>query len=145
MLDTNIVSYLLREQMPDLKSRFLSAPPADVTVSTITEAEVHFGIAKKPGAAKLRLAAENFLAGIAVLPWDSVAARAYGPLRYLRLMRPWYPTHEDGIKHADERPGYIAEHKRIAYAPYFSICSLELRHSGEYKKNMYAAEAIASP
>ena len=81
MLDTNIVSYLLREQMPDLKSRFLSAPPADVTVSTITEAEVHFGIAKKPGAAKLRHAAENFLAGIAVLPWDSVAARAYGPLR----------------------------------------------------------------
>jgi tRNA(fMet)-specific endonuclease VapC len=42
---------------------------------------VQFGIAKKPGAAKLRLAAENFLAGIAVLPWDSAAARAYGPLR----------------------------------------------------------------
>jgi tRNA(fMet)-specific endonuclease VapC len=81
MLDTNIVSYLLREQMPTLKSRFLGMPPADVAVSTVTEAEVQFGIAKKPGAAKLRLAAENFLAGIAVLPWDSAAARAYGPLR----------------------------------------------------------------
>ena len=81
MLDTNIVSYLLRDRTPTLKSRFLRAPPADAAVSTITEAEVQFGIAKKPGAAKLRLAAENFLAGIAVLPWDSAAARAYGPLR----------------------------------------------------------------
>jgi len=81
LLDTNIVSYLLREQMPTLKSRFLRTPPADVVVSTITEAEVQFGIAKKPGAAKLRLAAENFLAGMVVLPWDSAAARAYGPLR----------------------------------------------------------------
>jgi tRNA(fMet)-specific endonuclease VapC len=81
MLDTNIVSYLLREQIPTLKLKFLRTPAADVAVSTITEAEVQFGIAKKPGAAKLRLAAENFLAGIAVLPWDSAAARAYGPLR----------------------------------------------------------------
>jgi tRNA(fMet)-specific endonuclease VapC len=81
MLDTNIVSYLLREQIPTLKLKFLRTPAADVAVSTITEAEVQFGIARKPGAAKLRLAAENFLAGIAVLPWDSAAARAYGPLR----------------------------------------------------------------
>jgi tRNA(fMet)-specific endonuclease VapC len=81
LLDTNIVSYLLREQMPALKSRFLRTPPADMAVSTITEAEVQFGIAKKLGAAKLRLAAENFLAGIAILSWDSAAARVYGPLR----------------------------------------------------------------
>jgi tRNA(fMet)-specific endonuclease VapC len=81
MLDTNIVSYLLRDQIPALKARFLRTPSAEVAVSTITEAEVQFGIARKPGAAKLRLAAENFLAGIAVFPWDSAAARAYGPLR----------------------------------------------------------------
>lgn len=81
MLDTNIVSYLLRDQNPTLKSEFLRTPPADVAVSTITEAEVLFGIAKKPGVAMLRLAAENFLAGVAVLPWDSAAARAYGLLR----------------------------------------------------------------
>jgi tRNA(fMet)-specific endonuclease VapC len=81
LLDTNIVSYLLREQMPTLKSRFLRTPPADVVVPTITEAEVQFGIAKKPGAAKLRLAAESFLAGMVVLPWDSAAAQAYGLLR----------------------------------------------------------------
>jgi tRNA(fMet)-specific endonuclease VapC len=81
MLDTNIVSYLLREQMPALKLRFLRAPASDLAVSTITEAEVHFGLAKKPGAAKLRLAAENFLAGLDILPWDSAAAQAYGLLR----------------------------------------------------------------
>jgi tRNA(fMet)-specific endonuclease VapC len=81
MLDTDIVSYLLKEQTPTLKSRFLGTPPADVAVSAITEAEVQFGIAKKSGAAKLRLAAESFLAGITILPWNSAAARAYGALR----------------------------------------------------------------
>ena len=81
MLDTNIVSYLLKEQIPALKSRFFATPPADLVVSSITEAEVQYGLAKKPGASKLRLAADTFLAGIAVLPGDSAAARAYGPLR----------------------------------------------------------------
>jgi tRNA(fMet)-specific endonuclease VapC len=81
LLDTNIVSYLLKEQMPAVKSRLLRTAPADVAVSTITEAEVQFGLAKKPGAARLRLAAENFLAGIVILPWDSAAAQVYGQLR----------------------------------------------------------------
>jgi tRNA(fMet)-specific endonuclease VapC len=81
LLDTNIVSYLLKEQAPAAKSRLLRTPSEEVAISTITEAEVRFGLAKKPGAARLRLAVENFFAGIAILPWDSSAARAYGKMR----------------------------------------------------------------
>ena len=81
LLDTNIVSYLLRDQFPILRSRLNAAGAASMTISCITEAEVFFGIAKKPGAARLRAAAEEFFIDIPALSWDSAAARAYGLLR----------------------------------------------------------------
>ncbi len=53
-----------------------------VAISTLTEGEVLFGIAKNPaGAARLRAAAELLLPKLRILAWDSAAARAYGPLR----------------------------------------------------------------
>jgi tRNA(fMet)-specific endonuclease VapC len=81
LLDTNIVSYLLRNQFQVLLSRFEMAGAAATAVSSITEAEVFFGIAKKPDAARLKTAAENFFDVVPALPWDSPAARAYGLLR----------------------------------------------------------------
>ena len=81
LLDTNIVSYLLRNQFQILLSRFETAGAAATAISSITEGEVFFGIAKKPGAARLKTAAENFFDVVPVLPWDSAAARAYGLLR----------------------------------------------------------------
>ena len=80
LLDTNIVSYLLREQFPSLRARF-KAVGADAVTSCITEAEVFFGIAKKPGALRLEAAAEDFFSLATVVPWDSAAARTYGRLR----------------------------------------------------------------
>lgn len=81
LLDTNIVSYLLREQAPHLKAHFMATPIESMTVSSITEAELRYGIAKRPGSAKLGLAVDRFLAGVSVSPWDSAAAAVYGPLR----------------------------------------------------------------
>jgi tRNA(fMet)-specific endonuclease VapC len=54
---------------------------ADAAISTITEAELRFGLAKRPEAVKLRKAVESFLSVITVLSWDSEAARAYGVMR----------------------------------------------------------------
>jgi tRNA(fMet)-specific endonuclease VapC len=81
LLDTNIVSYLLRNQFQILLSRVETAGAAAPAISSITEAEVFFGIAKKSGAGRLKTAAENFFDVVPVLPWDSAAARAYGLLR----------------------------------------------------------------
>lgn len=52
-----------------------------MAISSITEAEVFYGIANRPGAVRLRIAAEGFFALATVLSWDSAAARAYGALR----------------------------------------------------------------
>lgn len=81
LLDTNIVSYLLKGQMPAVQMRFESSPPGSIAISSITEAEVFFGIAKRPGSTRLRPAAESFFAAETILSWDSSAARTYGQLR----------------------------------------------------------------
>lgn len=81
MLDTNIVSYLLKSQFRNVELRYDSAAAGTIVISSITEAEIFFGIARRPGAARLKTAAERFFAGAAVLPWDSAAARTYGQLR----------------------------------------------------------------
>jgi tRNA(fMet)-specific endonuclease VapC len=81
LLDTNIVSYLLKNQFQTLRSKFEAAGAIATAISCITEAEVFFGIAKKVGAFRLKIAAEEFFSVASVLPWDSSAARTYGLLR----------------------------------------------------------------
>lgn len=81
LLDTNIVSYLLKGQMPAAKLRYEGEDAGSMAISSITEAEVFYGIANKPGATRLRAIAEGFFAKAVVLSWDSHAARAYGELR----------------------------------------------------------------
>ena len=81
LLDTNIVSYLLRNQFPILRSRFEAAGAAALAISCITEAKVLFGVARKPGSARLKTAVEEFFAIVPAAAWDSGAARAYGALR----------------------------------------------------------------
>jgi tRNA(fMet)-specific endonuclease VapC len=81
MLDTNIVSYLMKGLLPTLQTRFDLVATEAIAVSSITEAEVFYGLARKPGAMRLRLAADKFFASVACLAWDSTVARAYGLLR----------------------------------------------------------------
>jgi tRNA(fMet)-specific endonuclease VapC len=81
LLDTNIVSYLIKGQMPSVKLRLEQEDAASIAISSITEAEVFYGVANNPGAVGLRNAAESFFAKAIVLAWESAAARNYGQLR----------------------------------------------------------------
>ncbi len=81
LLDTNIVSYLLKKQIPLVESHYIAAGADSIAVSSVTEAEVFYGIANRPGAIRLRVAAESFFAIAFVVSWDSAAARVYGQLR----------------------------------------------------------------
>jgi tRNA(fMet)-specific endonuclease VapC len=81
LLDTNIVSYLLKGQMPAVKLRYEGEDTESIAISSITEAEVFYGIANNPGAIRLGAAAATFFGKVNVLGWDSPAARAYGQLR----------------------------------------------------------------
>src|SRR5580700_8486142 len=81
LLDTNIVSYLIKGQMPSVKLRLEQEDAASIAISSITEAEVFYGVANNLGAVGLRNAAESFFAKAIVLAWESAAARTYGQLR----------------------------------------------------------------
>jgi tRNA(fMet)-specific endonuclease VapC len=82
MLDTNMVSYILKGKSPAARARLAALGPDEVAcISIVTEFELEFGLAKNPNARNLRRALRWFLARIQVLPFGSVEARAYGKLR----------------------------------------------------------------
>lgn len=82
MLDTNIASYIIRDQhSPAINAHLQKIPHNRLCLSVISEAELRFGIARKPEATRLARNLRTFLGTIEVLPWDSDAAEIYGTLR----------------------------------------------------------------
>jgi tRNA(fMet)-specific endonuclease VapC len=81
LLDTNTVSYIIKENRPRVRERLLRVPMAEVGISVITEAELLFGLARKPEATDLRTVVEEFLLRVDVQPWQSDAAQQYSALR----------------------------------------------------------------
>lgn len=80
LLDTNTVSHLIKAH-PQATQRLVAVPIHNVCISAITAGELAFGLAKRPQAAALKLAVEEFLRRVDVLPWDAEVALTYGPLR----------------------------------------------------------------
>ncbi len=81
LLDTNTASYIIKGNIPAVRRRLLRVPMAQVAISSVTEGELRYGIARRPGATQLQTIVEEFLIRVAILPWDSDAARQYGNLR----------------------------------------------------------------
>ncbi len=81
LLDTNAASFVIKGNFPRVRERLLKVPMAEVGISTVTEAELRFGVARKPEAVKLRIAVEEFLLRVEALSWDSEAAQQYAQVR----------------------------------------------------------------
>ena len=81
LLDTNTVSYVIKGNFPQVRERLLKVPIHEVGISVITEAELRFGVARLPQAAKLGIVVEEFLRRVEILVWDSAAALVYARLR----------------------------------------------------------------
>ena len=81
MLDINMASYIVRGPSPALAARLMAVPMAHLCVSSVTQGELLYGLARKPGATNLQTAVREFLARVDVLVWDSAAATRYGALR----------------------------------------------------------------
>ena len=80
MLDTNMVSYLIRGH-PAVSQRVVGVPMASLCISAITESELLFGLAKRPDAKKLQIAVRELFRRVDVLPWDSTIAERYAIAR----------------------------------------------------------------
>src|SRR5579863_9388151 len=81
LLDTNTVSYIIKGNRPRVRERLLRVVMAELGISVITEAELLFGLARRPGATKLKIVVEEFLLRVKVLPWNSEAAQQYSQIR----------------------------------------------------------------
>ncbi len=82
LLDTNMVSYIVRRRSPAARVRLLALKDGEVgALSTVTVAEIRYGLAKRPEATALKALMESFLAGIQILPWGQAEAEAYGLIR----------------------------------------------------------------
>jgi PIN domain len=74
-LDTNMASYAIKGNVPHARERLSRVPMAEVGISVMTEAELRFGGARKPGHSRLETAVEEFLLRVEALRWDSAAAK----------------------------------------------------------------------
>jgi tRNA(fMet)-specific endonuclease VapC len=81
LLDTNIISYWMRGD-PQLINKIKSYSPSDLSLSTITLAEVYYGIEKSPVKKKeRRLKIEYIKSELDIFPFNEQAAKKYGALR----------------------------------------------------------------
>ena len=80
LLDTNIVSFHIRESSAALRRRLRRVDASTVALSVVTEMEIRYGLARNPA---LRIAEmiEEFLAGMTILPLDSDVASTYAQVR----------------------------------------------------------------
>lgn len=81
LLDTHICVYLIKRKPPQVLARFRSLIPGEVGLSSITLAELRYGVAKSQYSEKNRQALENFLLPLEIYRFDSAAAMNYGNVR----------------------------------------------------------------
>jgi tRNA(fMet)-specific endonuclease VapC len=81
LLDTNIASYIIKGNFPQVRDRLVKIPMSEIGISVVTEAELRFGAARLPLAAKLGIAVEEFLLRVEILSWDSKSAQQYAAIR----------------------------------------------------------------
>jgi tRNA(fMet)-specific endonuclease VapC len=82
MLDTNIVSYLLKNKSENIKKELSLIHPSQICISVMTRAELLYGLKKLPSTHHLQVGVHQLLKLIHVLAWDSDAADFYAEIRH---------------------------------------------------------------
>lgn len=81
LLDTSVCIFLIRRRPEGLLRRLRGIDVAAVSVSSITVAELEYGVARSERPEQNALALAALLAPLTVEPFDDAAAAAYGPVR----------------------------------------------------------------
>ncbi len=81
MLDTNMCIYLMKNQPKEVAQRFAQCYVGDVVISSITYAELVYGVAVSANPEQEEINLASLVEDIQVVPFDSAAGMAYGPIR----------------------------------------------------------------
>ncbi len=81
MLDTNICIYVMKEKPARVLQRFREELDGGLCISSITLAELEYGMKHSSDPVKNEQALLRFLAPLSILPFGAAAASEYGDLR----------------------------------------------------------------
>lgn len=81
LLDTNICTYLIKQKPPQVLARFQEHFFGDIGISSITVAELQYGVRKSQQIEKNQQALEQFLLPFVIADFDDQAATSYGIIR----------------------------------------------------------------
>lgn len=81
MLDTNICIYIIKQRPPEVLTRFNGYMVGDIVVSSITVAELQFGVQRSQTPDRNQQALDQFLLPLTVVEFDQPAAVIYGQVR----------------------------------------------------------------
>lgn len=80
LLDTNIISDIIRNPFGPAARRVEEIDPKEICTSIVVAAELRYGCAKK-GSAKLSAKVESLLGTVTIVPFDMPADVRYGRIR----------------------------------------------------------------
>ena len=78
MLDTNVVSHIMQGRDAQLLARLTQLSVGQVVMSSVTLAELEYGLHRKGQPVRLKNALTQVLLRMDVLPWDERVVTCYG-------------------------------------------------------------------
>ncbi len=70
MLDTGTSSYLIKWRSAKIETQLKSILPSKICISTVTRAELMYGLKRLPAEHRIHLAVHQFFKIIHILAWD---------------------------------------------------------------------------
>ena len=81
LLDTNICIYLIKQKPAKVLKHFKAQAIGDIGISSITLAELRYGVSKSRHGEKNREALDEFILPLEIADFDEKAAAVYGTVR----------------------------------------------------------------
>ncbi len=81
LLDTNTCIYIIKNKPPQVFAKFQTLNISDVAISSITVAELEYGVYKSQRQEQNTIALSQFLIPLETLPFDERATQTYGKIR----------------------------------------------------------------
>jgi tRNA(fMet)-specific endonuclease VapC len=81
LLDTNICIYIIKRKPPKVLEKFQALDISDIGISSVTVAELEYGVYKSLRQEQNKIALTQFLIPLEILPFDERATQTYGKIR----------------------------------------------------------------
>jgi tRNA(fMet)-specific endonuclease VapC len=81
LLDTNICIYIIKKRPADVINRFKNIDPGDIAISSITLAELQFGVMKSSDPVRNQEALYKFITPLEIVDFDYFDTLEYGKTR----------------------------------------------------------------